>query len=118
MIRRPPRSTLFPYTTLFRSSGDHRAGKPTPRMWRLRSRGDVTLDEADLVARAPGVSVSVSEVDLLEGAGVLAQWLLARPRFGEGWYGWWPIALRDGEVHERGDRLCGWTPGADRAVRA
>src|ERR1039458_10576546 len=25
MIRRPPRSTLFPYTTLFRS-GDHRSG--------------------------------------------------------------------------------------------
>src|SRR3989475_8885308 len=24
MIRRPPRSTLFPYTTLFRSSVDHR----------------------------------------------------------------------------------------------
>src|SRR5260370_2902659 len=23
MIRRPPRSTLFPYTTLFRSHGDH-----------------------------------------------------------------------------------------------
>src|SRR2546426_4664837 len=23
MIRRPPRSTLFPYTTLFRSEGDH-----------------------------------------------------------------------------------------------
>src|SRR5688572_32857767 len=23
MIRRPPRSTLFPYTTLFRSNGDH-----------------------------------------------------------------------------------------------
>src|SRR2546430_12059401 len=29
MIRRPPRSTLFPYTTLFRSRGDreHRAGR-------------------------------------------------------------------------------------------
>src|SRR5256885_5371732 len=27
MIRRPPRSTLFPYTTLFRSRGrDHRGG--------------------------------------------------------------------------------------------
>src|SRR2546422_3350163 len=26
MIRRPPRSTLFPYTTLFRS---HRSGKPS-----------------------------------------------------------------------------------------
>src|SRR5260221_1628042 len=25
MIRRPPRSTLFPYTTLFRSHGRHRA---------------------------------------------------------------------------------------------
>src|SRR5256885_10397516 len=24
MIRRPPRSTLFPYTTLFRSDSDHR----------------------------------------------------------------------------------------------
>src|SRR5438128_7225737 len=25
MIRRPPRSTLFPYTTLFRAAGRHRA---------------------------------------------------------------------------------------------
>src|SRR5438132_9011786 len=28
MIRRPPRSTLFPYTTLFRSSVDRAAGRP------------------------------------------------------------------------------------------
>src|SRR3712207_8912091 len=28
MIRRPPRSTLFPYTTLFRSQGDGRARLP------------------------------------------------------------------------------------------
>src|SRR5256885_11468996 len=28
MIRRPPRSTLFPYTTLFRSSSDISAGGP------------------------------------------------------------------------------------------
>src|SRR3712207_7838776 len=27
MIRRPPRSTLFPYTTLFRSGGPRRAGR-------------------------------------------------------------------------------------------
>src|SRR3712207_9165666 len=27
MIRRPPRSTLFPYTTLFRSAGAHVAGR-------------------------------------------------------------------------------------------
>src|SRR5258707_1881869 len=30
MIRRPPRSTLFPYTTLFRSSRDHDAGVARP----------------------------------------------------------------------------------------
>src|SRR3712207_8088462 len=28
MIRRPPRSTLFPYTTLFRSKGTARGGEP------------------------------------------------------------------------------------------
>src|SRR2546422_4312299 len=28
MIRRPPRSTLFPYTTLFRSLVDHRGRDP------------------------------------------------------------------------------------------
>src|SRR2546422_2027246 len=33
MIRRPPRSTLFPYTTLFRSSGSSRTKKGS----RLRS---------------------------------------------------------------------------------
>src|SRR3712207_8881057 len=31
MIRRPPRSTLFPYTTLFRSGGGARRGLPDPR---------------------------------------------------------------------------------------
>src|SRR2546429_5237303 len=34
MIRRPPRSTLFPYTTLFRS-GDGRDPRP-PRPWHQR----------------------------------------------------------------------------------
>src|SRR3712207_8526199 len=29
MIRRPPRSTLFPYTTLFRSRARHRRRPPT-----------------------------------------------------------------------------------------
>src|SRR5438309_3449052 len=35
MIRRPPRSTLFPYTTLFRSSS---APPPTPPSWERRER--------------------------------------------------------------------------------
>src|SRR2546430_8072492 len=30
MIRRPPRSTLFPYTTLFRSGGSRRCRLPEP----------------------------------------------------------------------------------------
>src|SRR2546427_5876142 len=33
MIRRPPRSTLFPYTTLFRSAALAPAGPPEPDTW-------------------------------------------------------------------------------------
>src|SRR3712207_9427921 len=32
MIRRPPRSTLFPYTTLFRSRGRRRPRQPPPHL--------------------------------------------------------------------------------------
>src|SRR2546430_10317256 len=43
MIRRPPRSTLFPYTTLFRSqpaSGWHRPGTArTGQAWTVRADG-------------------------------------------------------------------------------
>src|SRR2546429_3098861 len=49
MIRRPPRSTLFPYTTLFRSIQLKIAGA---RKMRLNSRGSVVL------------SVAASEVEL------------------------------------------------------
>src|SRR5687767_15257257 len=42
MIRRPPRSTLFPYTTLFRSSQtrDHRMGASALHLRRERRRCD------------------------------------------------------------------------------
>src|SRR2546425_6630719 len=33
MIRRPPRSTLFPYTTLFRSSGYGGTSRGVPRLF-------------------------------------------------------------------------------------
>src|SRR5260370_11755132 len=36
MIRRPPRSTLFPYTTLFRSSRCRRVSPPRPPVCRFR----------------------------------------------------------------------------------
>src|SRR3712207_8634955 len=38
MIRRPPRSTLFPYTTLFRSDGAHGAAGPGRRQRRTPGR--------------------------------------------------------------------------------
>src|SRR3712207_8556163 len=43
MIRRPPRSTLFPYTTLFRSLGRH---------GRAHDPGGVPDDEGHLLRRA------------------------------------------------------------------
>src|SRR5690554_7613004 len=39
MIRRPPSSTLFPYTTLFRSGGDPRGGAPRHHPARRRLGG-------------------------------------------------------------------------------
>src|SRR3712207_7941187 len=36
MIRRPPRSTLFPYTTLFRSVTGERAAEPPRRLLKVR----------------------------------------------------------------------------------
>src|SRR3712207_7698990 len=53
MIRRPPRSTLFPYTTLFRSTADGEdgvlAGLRPGTVW------------ADISTIAPDVSVALSE---------------------------------------------------------
>src|SRR5256885_2969748 len=40
MIRRPPRSTLFPYTTLFRSRRPARPRRPTPRRSSLCAIGE------------------------------------------------------------------------------
>src|SRR3712207_6861648 len=58
MIRRPPRSTLFPYTTLFRSEPDHA---------RLRRR----------VVRLPGVAGDAADRRHADHATVGAQQALA-----------------------------------------
>src|SRR3712207_6846801 len=42
MIRRPPRSTLFPYTTLFRSSAARRVLRPGPARTALAGEGATT----------------------------------------------------------------------------
>src|SRR5687768_18349359 len=60
MIRRPPRSTLFPYTTLFRS-GD------------LERHAEVVAEEAErLHVRAPGAGVVRADRRrrLVEGGGL------------------------------------------------
>src|SRR3989442_7981627 len=41
MIRRPPRSTLFPYTTLFRSAVNSKAGPNTVTFTPSRRDGDI-----------------------------------------------------------------------------
>src|SRR3989442_15861461 len=51
MIRRPPRSTLFPYTTLFRSEV------------RLEGRREELAQHVHHLGEADGVVVDVAEVD-------------------------------------------------------
>src|SRR5690348_17712528 len=53
MIRRPPRSTLFPYTTLFRSGPGHRRPGPRGGAGRRRAPGDGGVRDA---GRSPGRS--------------------------------------------------------------
>src|SRR3712207_8423098 len=73
MIRRPPRSTLFPYTTLFRSRGcgcrgpRGRGGEGTPRGVEgaggdSRPKG-TTEDGARIHARDPGVVPTVTSLE-------------------------------------------------------
>src|ERR1051326_3988155 len=45
MIRRPPRSTLFPYTTLFRSQDNPWAKLYDPRRIRLKASGEWRSEE-------------------------------------------------------------------------
>src|SRR2546430_5362789 len=56
MIRRPPRSTLFPYTTLFRSFGlDEEA---TPAHGKGCAPVTAPLKQTVLVAISPGLSIA------------------------------------------------------------
>src|SRR2546427_3190412 len=74
MIRRPPRSTLFPYTTLFRSLENRR---------RIIERGEAVKDELVIVAPAESpcraragklnfvLQFSIETVDVRAGSHVL-----------------------------------------------
>src|SRR2546422_5793067 len=56
MIRRPPRSTLFPYTTLFRSRFEYATGAPSrvPLMVGLWLRGGRPRGPPDRGGQLPG----------------------------------------------------------------
>src|SRR5258705_1481657 len=49
MIRRPPRSTLFPYTTLFRSGNDTTSGNPANSCRQYANCPAITLSGSDSV---------------------------------------------------------------------
>src|SRR3712207_7364779 len=67
MIRRPPRSTLFPYTTLFRSrrivylGGLHPDGPLSPHLESRREVGEILL--------ASGVPTAVLQAAVVLGSG-------------------------------------------------
>src|SRR5256885_11606915 len=63
MIRRPPRSTLFPYTTLFRSGGGHSLRRVQP---------PVDEDAVGLLTRVDAVGHLAIEVDEIR-AGLCTQ---------------------------------------------
>src|SRR5690348_17680144 len=71
MIRRPPRSTLFPYTTLFRSTeaprghharcvhGEDRRVRRTPRRRDRRAEAEFRSEEPRLNSSHPSISYAV-----------------------------------------------------------
>src|SRR3712207_7809766 len=64
MIRRPPRSTLFPYTTLFRSVLDHIAARTSSPVGRTNcvAPGSVTMARyEERRAAHPGIDAQRSE---------------------------------------------------------
>src|SRR3712207_7955775 len=64
MIRRPPRSTLFPYTTLFRSQTLHQL--PSDSAWQVRvvpNRAPIFGVEGETTPRADGFYDRMDGVD-------------------------------------------------------
>src|SRR2546430_9079308 len=55
MIRRPPRSTLFPYTTLFRSRARNYLPTFTPRRERASGKALTFFGDDCRLLRSPGV---------------------------------------------------------------
>src|SRR5437016_11304952 len=55
MIRQPPRSTLFPYTTLFRSNGE----EPKPKIITAKANKDAAIRKLDVASSSPDFTAKV-----------------------------------------------------------
>src|SRR2546422_6937905 len=64
MIRRPPRSTLFPYTTLFRSPGrrGRDRGRRVPGDSRRPTRSDRRAAARDMTSLFEGVGIALDSL--------------------------------------------------------
>src|SRR2546427_606613 len=84
MIRRPPRSTLFPYTTLFRSDAPGVAAAPPPALTQLRdgppaaAPGRALSDVLQAVADEQPALVFADDVHWLDRESLLALGAAAR----------------------------------------
>src|SRR3712207_7817584 len=68
MIRRPPRSTLFPYTTLFRSARSQLVGSGAERVRRgARAKVSLALTSARSAAERPPGSIGRRMVAVVYG---------------------------------------------------
>src|SRR3712207_8499154 len=65
MIRRPPRSTLFPYTTLFRSLDHLARGEPATESGVVVTRGSVGVE----TRRHPDLGPAVTRTQLVAAHG-------------------------------------------------
>src|SRR5687768_17679240 len=74
MIRRPPRSTLFPYTTLFRSKGNPRYEfLGVTRYWRYSEKKMHELYDAGMIVQTKPGAVPQRKQFLDAGKGVAVQ---------------------------------------------
>src|SRR2546425_5341798 len=86
MIRRPPRSTLFPYTTLFRSVPAEDRDKVFEPFYTTKEPGHGTGLGLAIVARAIHEMGGGGGVDRAREGGAGVQ--LFFPAAGGGWSGW------------------------------
>src|SRR3712207_9190366 len=97
MIRRPPRSTLFPYTTLFRANNDKEIGDLIAEaMEKVGKDGVITVEEAK------GLETTLETVDGMQfDRGYLSPYFVTDPEKME-------AVLEDGLIliHEIGRASC------------